>query len=130
MRSTQDRESQLLLRSPRDYFTVQCFANNPVGHQDSPCISGIIPSGPPDPPFDCSVGEPDPFQIAVIACLNIIKKWNKDSQPSVTQVPATRFCRPQLPTHFQALLLTIFKQEQDISKQKYLTDYKGKQLVT
>jgi len=53
-------------RSVEDYGTLLCFASNSVGHQDTPCASHIIPSGPPDPVQDCSTGEPDPFIVSIL----------------------------------------------------------------
>jgi len=57
-----------LTRSTDDYGTLLCYASNSIGHQSSPCIAHIIPSGPPDPVTDCKSGEPDPF-LVTISCL-------------------------------------------------------------
>jgi len=54
-----------LARGARDYGMLQCFASNSVGHQNEPCTATIIPSGPPDPPVNCTVGEPDPFKVSI-----------------------------------------------------------------
>lgn len=55
-----------LARSVDDYGTLLCFASNSIGHQDTPCASHIIPSGPPDPVRECTTGEPDPFIISIL----------------------------------------------------------------
>jgi len=56
-----------LTRSTDDYGTLLCYASNSIGHQLDPCVSHIIPSGPPDPVTECQTGEPDPF-IVMITC--------------------------------------------------------------
>jgi len=55
-----------LARTPDDYGTLLCYASNTIGYQDTPCVSHIIPSGPPDPVHDCVPGEPDPFLITIL----------------------------------------------------------------
>ena len=43
-------------RTPQDYGTLLCWAENGVGRMKSPCRVELRPTSPPSPPHNCSLG--------------------------------------------------------------------------